>query len=263
MLVLVLVGLGLDGLVLVVDQELQRGGRLGEQTDGLGPPHTDRVAITLDSEDVGEPVDGGHEPAGVPGGCPGHDGLQPVLAGVDGHIPFGARALRTLGRQGGIGFEDSGGENPLESSPRQHPHPVGHRGVHQTGCLQRQRVGGLSHGPGLPRPDVTAADPAPQPRQPAPDVQGVRDQPLRARRADTLQRAQLVDRVLRHLRRPLATPGAGPLDQGLVVRRRGIDPVGVSPGRGQQQDLALALPQLGLVRVDPRGQFRTGPRVAR
>src|SRR5687768_9910003 len=57
-------------------QQLEGLGGLGEDADGFGAAHLDWVGVALPGEDVGDPVDGGFEPDGVPGGGSGDDQLQ-------------------------------------------------------------------------------------------------------------------------------------------------------------------------------------------
>ena len=66
-------------VVLMFTEQLQRFRRLGEDADGLGPADIDAIGVAFTAEDVGDPVDGGLEPDGIPGGGPGNDRLQSVL----------------------------------------------------------------------------------------------------------------------------------------------------------------------------------------
>jgi hypothetical protein len=61
--------------VLVLAQQLQSLGGLGEDADGFGTADVHRILIALLGEDVGDSVDGGFEPDGITGGGPGNDQL--------------------------------------------------------------------------------------------------------------------------------------------------------------------------------------------
>ena len=67
-------------VVLVVVEQLEGLGGLGEDADGFGAAYVYGVVIALAGEDVGDPVDGGFEPDGVSGGGAGDDYLQAVFA---------------------------------------------------------------------------------------------------------------------------------------------------------------------------------------
>ena len=60
-------------------EQLEGLGGLGEDADGFGAAYICWVFIALPGEDVGDPVDGGFEPDGIPGGGPGNDHLQAVF----------------------------------------------------------------------------------------------------------------------------------------------------------------------------------------
>jgi hypothetical protein len=53
---------------LVLVEQLEGVGGLGEDADGFGAAHLDRVGVALVGEDVGDSVDGGFEPDGITGG---------------------------------------------------------------------------------------------------------------------------------------------------------------------------------------------------
>ena len=76
------------------------------------------VLVTLDLEDVGEPVHGGHQPGDVTRGRLGHEGLEPVLAGVGPHTARLAGLLGPLGGQRGVGLDDRGLQHAAEPAPR-------------------------------------------------------------------------------------------------------------------------------------------------
>ena len=58
-------------VVLVLAEQLEGLGGLGEDADGFGAAYVDGVVIALPGEDVGDPVDGGFEPDGITGGWRG------------------------------------------------------------------------------------------------------------------------------------------------------------------------------------------------
>jgi hypothetical protein len=85
-------------VVLVLAEQLQGLGGLGENTDGFGAPYLDGVGVASLGEDLSDPVDSGFEPDGIAGGRPGNDQLQAV---------FGLAAQphkRLLGSGGGLLF---------------------------------------------------------------------------------------------------------------------------------------------------------------
>jgi hypothetical protein len=67
-------------VVLVLVEQRQGLGGLGEDADGCGAAYICWVIIALPVEDVGDAVDGGFEPDGVPGGGAGDDHFQAVFA---------------------------------------------------------------------------------------------------------------------------------------------------------------------------------------
>jgi hypothetical protein len=91
-------------VVLVLAEQLQGLGGLGENTDGFGAPYLDGVGVASLGEDLSDPVDSGFEPDGIAGGRPGNDQLQAVfglaaqphkpLPGSRGGLLFGAGRVR-------------------------------------------------------------------------------------------------------------------------------------------------------------------------
>ena len=76
-------------VVLVLAEQLQGLGGLGEDADGFGTPHLNRVSIALLGEDVGDPINGGFEPDRITSSGPGNDQLQPMLAAAaEPHKPL-------------------------------------------------------------------------------------------------------------------------------------------------------------------------------
>jgi hypothetical protein len=74
---------------LVVVEQLEGLGGLGEDADGFGAAYVAGVVVALPGEDVGDPVDGGFEPDGVTGGSAGDDHFQAVFAvAAEPHEPF-------------------------------------------------------------------------------------------------------------------------------------------------------------------------------
>src|SRR5688572_32188204 len=66
-------------VVLVLVEQLQGLGGLGEDADGFGAPHLNLIGVALAGEDVGDSVDSGFEPDGIPGSGAGDDQFQPVF----------------------------------------------------------------------------------------------------------------------------------------------------------------------------------------
>ena len=76
-------------VVLVLAEQLEGLGGLGEDADGFGAAYICWVVIALPGEDVGDAVDGGFEPDGISGAGPGDDYLQAVFAvAAESHEPF-------------------------------------------------------------------------------------------------------------------------------------------------------------------------------
>jgi hypothetical protein len=94
---------------LVLAQQLEGLGGLGEDADGFGAAHIDRVGVALPGEDVGDPVDGGFEPDGVLGGGSGDDQLQAVFGcASQPHEPLGCGCCGLLFGAGRVGLDDLG-----------------------------------------------------------------------------------------------------------------------------------------------------------
>jgi hypothetical protein len=93
-------------IVLVLAEQLQGVGGLGEDADGFGTADVYRIKIALPGEDVRDSVDGGFEPDGITGGGAGNDQLQPMLTvaaepnkpllGGRGGSLFGADRVRLI-----------------------------------------------------------------------------------------------------------------------------------------------------------------------
>ena len=52
---------------------------LGEDANGFGAAHLNRIRVALVGEDVGDPVDGGFEPDGITGGGAGNDEFEAMF----------------------------------------------------------------------------------------------------------------------------------------------------------------------------------------
>jgi hypothetical protein len=94
---------------LVLVEQLQGFGGLGEDAEGFGEPHLNWISVTSPVEDVGDPVHGRFEPDRVAGGSPGNDQLQTVLGGAaEPHKPvLGSRRSLLFGTDR-VGFDDLG-----------------------------------------------------------------------------------------------------------------------------------------------------------
>ena len=60
-------------IVLVLVEQLEGLGGLGEDAEGFGATYLNGVGVALVSQNVGDAVDGGFEPDGITGGSPGND----------------------------------------------------------------------------------------------------------------------------------------------------------------------------------------------
>ena len=120
--VLGLTVLVLIGVVLMVAQQLEGVGGLGEDADRLGAADVDRVGVAVKAEDVGDPVDGGLEPDRIAGGGAGDDQFQPVLGDpAQPDEPFPRRQLRRRVRPGPVGVVDQPVHQVLQPAPRHGP----------------------------------------------------------------------------------------------------------------------------------------------
>jgi hypothetical protein len=54
-------------VVLMLAEQLQRLGGLSQDPDGLGPADIKAIGVAFTAEDVGDPINGGFEPDGIPG----------------------------------------------------------------------------------------------------------------------------------------------------------------------------------------------------
>ena len=68
-----------------------------------------------------------------------------------------------------------------------------------------------------------------------------------------MEGAEFGGAVFGDLRGAFAAPGAGALDQRLILIAAGVEVVGVGPGAGQLQGAALRGLQLGVVLLDQLG----------
>src|SRR5688572_11256158 len=96
-------------VVLVLVEQLEGSGGLGEDADGFGASHFHGVLIALVGEDVGDAVDGGFEPDGIPGSGSGDDEFQSVFGVTpepDEPLLRGSGGL--LFRPVGVGLIDGG-----------------------------------------------------------------------------------------------------------------------------------------------------------
>jgi hypothetical protein len=119
-LVWLLVGVsGLVGsvpaVVFVLVEQLEGVGGLGEDAEGFGAAHLHRVWVALLGKDVGDPINGGFEPDGIPGGGSGDDHLQPVFrAAAQLHEPLLCCRGGALFRTGRVGLNDRGIDKGLQ-----------------------------------------------------------------------------------------------------------------------------------------------------
>ena len=102
--------------------------RTSENPDGLGTANIDGVRVALGAEEVGDPVDRGHERQDVQAGPARDQGPDVVVVGSPHcHEPSGGRVL--LGGLGavGVGLLDGGVQDCLEPGPPQRgDHTVHH-----------------------------------------------------------------------------------------------------------------------------------------
>ena len=215
---------------------------------------SDRIGVAIGREDLGDPVDGGHEPHRVPGRGAGDDRLQPVL-GVGGpHIPLLPGPLGALFGQRRVGVQDRRGQDAPEPAPRQQPQRPGQLGIQLRARLPGQRPGHLRDLAGLPPADLPGLHLGPQPGQAMPQIQRIRHQHLRAQHPGPLQRGQLGHTELRDLRCARSAVELRPLHQrGILPRLPGVQ---IRPRAHQFKRAALRPHQLALVASDRRRQLR-------
>jgi hypothetical protein len=103
--------------VLVLVEQLEGLGGLGEDADGFGAAHLNGVGIALVGEDVGDSVDGGLEPDGIAGGGAGDDQFQSVFGvAAEPNKPFlGCGLLFGAVR---VGMVDGCLQKSLQPAPR-------------------------------------------------------------------------------------------------------------------------------------------------
>ena len=89
-------------------------------------------------------------------------------------------------------------------------------------------------------------------------VEGVGDELLGGAAAGAAQGAELVDGVLGDVGAAVAAVPDRPLDERFVAGGGRVEVVHVGPRGGEDEDLALALAQLGLVRDEACGQLLAG-----
>lgn len=143
----------------------ERAVGLPEQADRLRPADLDRVAVALDREEVGDPVDGGEEREDVEDLTARDDGEQ-AAAAVAREADVAARGGVGLGVRGadGVGTLDGRLEDRLEPGPRQRRQQAGQGAVHVAQHDVGQVAGGRGDLARLPPADPTALHVGPQPR---------------------------------------------------------------------------------------------------
>ncbi len=105
--------------MLVLAQQLQCLGGLGEDADGCGAAYVRGVGVALRGEDLSDPVDGGFEPDGITGGGAGNDQLQSVLGGAaEPHEPVLGCRSGFLFSAVWIGLVDRRLQQGLQPAPR-------------------------------------------------------------------------------------------------------------------------------------------------
>jgi hypothetical protein len=139
----------------VCGEQLEGFGGSGQDADRLRPTQLHRIGVALGREDLGDPVDGGHEPHRIPGRGSGDDGLQPVLRIVGPHVALAAGPGGPLLRHGRVGVQDGRGQDPAEPAPGQQAESAGQLGVELGAGLPRQRPGLFGDPARLPAADLT------------------------------------------------------------------------------------------------------------
>ena len=233
---------------------------LGDDADRLGAAHPDRIRITLQAEQVGQPVDGGQEPHRIPRHGPGQDqrSTHPRNRWPTHPAPAwpGSPAPRPgPGRRPAPPPRSTGRTGPRAASAaaptRSHPAPRTPRPT-TAGSTPR------SCGPARPAPARRWA--APTAAAAPPQIQRVRDQDLRRSGRQLHQGRQLVDTELIDRRR------TRPAEQSRLRQQRGrlqlhrIPHMRVGPGR-RQFDLPAFLGHQSLViLLNSRGEPARRPR---
>ena len=136
--------------MLVLAEQLECVGGLGEDADGFGTPYLNWVGVALAGEDVGDSVDGGFEPDGITGGSAGDDQLQPMLGvAAEPHEPFPSSGGGPLFGTHRVSLDDLGFQQGVQPTPRQHPQRWGELGVHPAGLVGGEVSGGGGDAAGL------------------------------------------------------------------------------------------------------------------
>ena len=139
-------------LGLVADEELEGMRRTSENPDGLGAANINGVRVALVAEEVGDPIDRGHERQDVQARAAGDQGADVMVVGPPHcHEPSGGRVL--LGGPGavGVGLLDGGVQDCLEPGPPQRGDHLVHHGVDLGRLGGGQGAGGGGNPPRLPR----------------------------------------------------------------------------------------------------------------
>jgi hypothetical protein len=148
----------------VAGEELEGMRRTSENPDGLGTANIDGVRVALGAEEVGDPVDRGHERQDVQAGPARGQGPDVVVVGPPHcHEPSGGRVL--LGGPGavGVGLLDGGVQDCLKPGPPQRGDHTVHHLIDLSDLWCRQGPGRGGNPPRLPRRHPALANRRPQP----------------------------------------------------------------------------------------------------
>jgi hypothetical protein len=106
-------------VVLVLAEQLEGVGGLGEDANGFGAAYLNRIRVALLGEDVGDPVDGGFEPDGITGGGAGNDEFEAMFAvAAEPDEPLARSSGGLLFGTDRVGLDDLGFEQGLQPGQR-------------------------------------------------------------------------------------------------------------------------------------------------
>ena len=164
------------GLRVPVEQHDQIFGA-GEPAGRFGPSYRDGIGVAVEEHDLGDAVDQGVQQDLVAGVGFDHHGPEPVLGLGQPHLAVELRRFQIGSVQVGVGVHDGGGQDLLQSGPRQAPGRFACEfGVDGGGRGLGQVPAGFADPAGEPDPDPQVADSPPQAGEAVSQIEGVDDQ---------------------------------------------------------------------------------------
>ena len=164
-------------VVLMLMQQPQCFGRLGENANRLGPPYVGGVGVAVVAENVGDPIDGGFEPKGIASGSAGDDQLEAVLGcAAESHEAFLRRRGSPLFRGFRVGVNDRGLHQGLQPAEGDRTQRRGDALVDEPGLLSGELPGCCGDVAGLVGGHLPSQSRRPDAGKPVPQIKSVGDQ---------------------------------------------------------------------------------------